>query len=170
MAARRRQRSALATKALRHQYGDDCFERFAAVPEGWLPSTNTVYVEPKDQAYTKRVELHLEEYRPLPATVSYGNPIPLDARLTREVIKYLVEGETLKSERETLSPIIWNALRGFTTAEALAERWPEAAAKMKHSSFVGTLPMVTVDSVRDRISAAKAGKSVRAIEDQAETA
>lgn len=163
VAARRRQRNALATQALIHHFGADCFERFSALPEGWLPSVNTVYVEPKDQAHTKRVDLQLDEYRPLPSSVSYGSPIPLDTKLSRGVVKWMADGEQLNSERSTLSIIIFNALRAFTTQEALAEKWPEAAAKLNSNQRAATphqLPAVSVDDVRVRLAAAKKGKVV----------
>lgn len=133
------------------RYGADAFERFAAVPEGWLPPGNRVWIRYNG---TDRC-IEMTESRPLPfEVVNHGYWEIPSPKLGRELIEITDAWKTLREERDRLNQDLRNALYGFATEAALRDGWPEAYAHLAPPSGpTPNLPTVRVEDLNRRIAA-----------------
>lgn len=126
----------LAKAAIKEVYGEDAFEKFAAVPAGWLSQGREFTARLADEVSGYGVHLHLTESIPMP----YGlnrNSIRVSKKLYAKMEAHKVAYDKAQAEYGLLSGYnsrsgrdgqINQALRAIKTVEELQEKWPEAYA------------------------------------------
>jgi hypothetical protein len=130
---------ALAHDVLAHCFGKDWEVKFAAVPEGWLPTSNSISI--KNNARVWRLLLGLQ---PLPHSVSRWNgyevkdlPIILTARLMAQDVALARDATALDQLHRELT----SSLASIRTLEALKEGWPEAYDMLPDEHKAGNRPV-----------------------------
>lgn len=143
----------LAIDALQHHYGPDIFDRLAVLPEGWLPSGNSVWV--KWQRHGRKCQLL--EYRRLPHFVVIGqDSIQLTDVLGQDLLEIERGWEQYAKHREQTDKEIRGALAGFTTVAQLKSEWPEAHAHLNIPADPALRPPATrIDQIMQRLSLMK---------------
>lgn len=150
----RQREHALAVRLLRHAYGDDAFERMAALPEGWLATTRTVRFDGEGTVHG-RCQVELDEYTRVPFEVTCGVPLPAPLGWVADLADLRCAQADLADDERRLRSQVGTVLASFRTVEALAEGWPEGFAHLPIVVPRDPLPAVRVDDLNAAIAAAR---------------
>ena len=139
---------ALGLRLLRETYGAEALRRMADLPEGWMPTTQTLRINGN-----------------VPP-VMLSDPVRVPSRDLYNFnpgVGWLGEWEghqgkrrAIKEERESLRREILGTLQAFRTVEKLAEGWPEGYAHFPHPELApANLPALRIEDLNARLSAAR---------------
>lgn len=145
--------AALAVRVILDRYGRDAFDRFDAVPPGWLTTSKRFLVG----RGTANHYLNLEEARPLPHELAMGH-FGLDdrPRLAARFDDLVAAQKQLSRYREQLQWDVRNALAQFSTEAALRDGWSEGYVYLAvPSASAHPVPAVRVEDLNARIAALK---------------
>lgn len=133
-----KEKDVLAKEALKEGFGEDVFEQFAAIPEGWLPYGNQFMVVNKSDHHEKGIWLYLEQTIRMPHKI-IRSELKVSTELYSKVALIEEQEKEAKDEAVKLAGEyvhrsgqqkgqIHYALAIIQTVEELKEKWPEAYA------------------------------------------
>jgi hypothetical protein len=124
---------ALARAVLAENFGSDWQERFAAVPDGWLPTIGHIYVE-----LPYWLTLRLKEPTRLPSLV-HGK-LPVSESLLDKIQSHTAVIQKHHADLEELDRKLTVTLASIRTVEALKTSWPEAYDLLDEKWKAGLYP------------------------------
>lgn len=143
----------LAVKAVEHFLGSDISERIKQIPEGWLPTTNYIYIRGFGAT-----PLHFLEYRTLPNCVVQSNVDITGNTALVEAVAAHIDGRDHHKNENLLRVQVDATLKSFYTVEKFAEGWPEGYKHFPHHLILtptAGLPAPRIADLDQRISVIK---------------
>jgi hypothetical protein len=138
-------------------FGENVFMRIRDVPQGWLPTSQSVHFKTVSAGrHVNSYTVNFEENRQIPASAVYSST-ELDEN--HPAVKAFLDLKQVRAdmnaEHRTLDARIQDLLNSFSTHKQLEEGWPEGFAALRRVEVVKNLPSVTANTVNALIEKAK---------------
>ena len=143
----------LATRVVVAAYGADVWDRIEALPDGWLPVVKHILASIGSE---RVLNLTFRDFWPLPTEVAHGRimlSLAGNEAILDEYHEIAADRNAIKAQREQLKAEVYAVLNSVTTAERLAEVWPEGLAELPPEWLTPrSVPAPLVEDLNKRIA------------------